>query len=425
VKRVAFFVTMVIWSISVTNPVANAGQQQWGASYLDWSGSLLSADSSISQIIQPLEISPNTYWEAGWHWDNVPDGGYGGIQSNGILADGRISDLAIFSIWNGLGAIPGEGAGCTRFGGEGIGYSCRISVNLKAGNKYEISFGVDKERGPQWWVATIADLSLGTKKIIGSIETNSTNAKASNWNNFIEYWGQAVPCDSVGPASAKFYVPSSTDTNVEIHSPIFSRPAKPCVISAGDTPPPGFIGDAVIRFGGAQQAPSTQNMPYRQTKAQLAADKAAAAADKAAIQGKSIQCVKGKSSLKVIGKNPKCPTGYKRGSAPLSASILAYGAPIGVFWEWSTTGAIANWKAPAETEGITGYNIEIQNVAIGGWKLVKVSATHFKQEIALNVDGLYLVKVSTVYSDGKVLAGKIHGLARGIYCQENICTTPL
>ena len=49
-----------------------------------------------------------------------------------------------------------------------------------------------------------------------------------------------------------------------------------------------------------------------------AADKAAAdkaAADKAAAKPvtkeKTIVCTKGKSSLKVIGKNPKCPAGYK------------------------------------------------------------------------------------------------------------------
>jgi hypothetical protein len=49
-----------------------------------------------------------------------------------------------------------------------------------------------------------------------------------------------------------------------------------------------------------------------------AADKAAAdkaAADKAAAKPvakeKTIVCLKGKSSLKVIGKNPKCPAGYK------------------------------------------------------------------------------------------------------------------
>jgi hypothetical protein len=49
-----------------------------------------------------------------------------------------------------------------------------------------------------------------------------------------------------------------------------------------------------------------------------AADKAAAdkaAADKATTKPvakeKTIICTKGKSSLKVIGKNPKCPSGYK------------------------------------------------------------------------------------------------------------------
>ena len=104
-KRIGIAVSILLTASSVVP--ANAGQQQWGASYLDWSGALLSSSSKISQVIEPLEISPYTYWEAGWHWDNVPDGGYGGIQSKGNLADGRVSDLAIFSIWNGLGAIPG------------------------------------------------------------------------------------------------------------------------------------------------------------------------------------------------------------------------------------------------------------------------------------------------------------------------------
>jgi hypothetical protein len=314
--KVIGFPLAVILTVVGTTP-ASAAQQQWGASYLDWSGALLSASSTISQVIQPLEISPNMYWEAGWHWDNVPDGGYGGIQSRGILADGTISDLAIFSIWNGIGAIPGTGAGCTPFGGEGIGYSCRIPITLVAGNKYEISFGVDAARGPQWWKATISDLTKGTKNVIGSIETNSLLAKASNWNNFIEYWGQAVPCDAVGAASAKFYVPTSDNPGVEFSSPRFSRPAQPCVMSAGDTPPQGFIGDAVIRFGGARQEPSTQTMPYTKTKAQLAADKAAAdkaAADKAAASLKktTIICVKGKLTKKITVVKPVCPKGYKK-----------------------------------------------------------------------------------------------------------------
>jgi len=306
VKRITIRLILIFSLLIPTASPVNAAQQQWGASYLDWSGALLSVDSTISQVIQPLEVSPKMYWEAGWHWDNVPDGGYGGIQSKGILADGTISDLAIFSIWNGLGAIPGAGAGCTPFGGEGIGYSCRIPITLIAGNKYEISFGVDAARGPQWWIATISDLTKGTKSVIGSIETNSRIAKASNWNNFIEYWGQSVPCDAVGAASAKFYVPTSNNPDVEISSPRFSRPAQPCVMSAGDTPPPGFIGDAVIRFGGARQEPSTQTMPYTKTKAQLAADNVAAT------KKITINCSKGKLTKKVTALKPKCPTGYKK-----------------------------------------------------------------------------------------------------------------
>ena len=271
-KFLAISLSLVLMVFGNSAP-ATAAQQQWGAAYLDWTGALLSDKSSMSQIIQPLEISPRMYWEAGWHWDNIPDGGYGGIQSGGILADGTISDLAIFSIWNGLGAVPGVGAGCTPFGGEGIGYSCRIPITLTAGNKYEISFGVDTARGPQWWIASISDLAKGTKSVIGSIETNSSVAKAGNWNNFIEYWGQAVPCDAVGAASAKFYTPTSNNPDVEVSSPRFSRPAQPCAMSAGDTPPRGFIGDAVIRFGGAKQPPSTETLPFTKTRAQLAAEK--------------------------------------------------------------------------------------------------------------------------------------------------------
>jgi hypothetical protein len=77
-------------------------------------------------------------------------------------------------------------------------------------------------------------------------------------------------------------------------------------MSAGDTPPPGFIGDAVIRFGGARQEPSTQTMPYTKTRAQLAADKVVAT------KKTTINCSKGKLVKKVTALKPKCPTGYKK-----------------------------------------------------------------------------------------------------------------
>ena len=342
-------------------PSISAEQHQWGASYLDWSGARLDENSTVSQIIQPLELSSKMYWEAGWSWDNASDGGYGGIQTKGNLGNGQIVDLAIFSIWNARAAVPGPEAICLPFGGEGIGYSCRIATPMVAGNKYEITFGPDLDRGSKWWKAIIKDFAKGTTRLIGSIEASQTGLKATNWNNFIEYWGEAVPCDAVGLANAKFYVPTSTNPDVEFHSPKFSRPSKPCVNSAGDTPPIGYVGDAIMRFGGQTQSPSTINMPGTKNRNLLAQERAEAEAKakaeaeakakaeaeaKAAAERKAkqeaeakakaeeeakakaeaeakakleaakkkttITCVKGKVTKKVSAVNPKCPKGYKK-----------------------------------------------------------------------------------------------------------------
>ena len=79
---------------------------------------------------------------------------------------------------------------------------------------------------------------------------------------------------------------------------------------------------------------------------------------------------------------------------------------------YNATGATVNWKAPTATEGITGYNVELRTNGAGDWKLVAtVPATQFKQQITKNDEtGWVQVKVSTVYSDGEVVAGKVHGL---------------
>lgn len=212
---------VAIVSLSAGIGPASAEQQQWGAAYLDWSGALLSKDSTVSQVIQPLEVSPATYWEAGWGW------GYGGIQTGARLQDGSIKGNAIFSIWDSLEAIAGKGAHCLVFGGEGVGHSCRIAIDLTAGHRYEFKVGVDVARGSQWWTASVTDLITGTNYPLGSIKHKDSMADSKMWNNFIEYFGEAVPCDAVGPATAKFYTPTSTNSTVEFFSPRFSRPANP------------------------------------------------------------------------------------------------------------------------------------------------------------------------------------------------------
>lgn len=97
---------------------------------------------------------------------------------------------------------------------------------------------------------------------------------------------------------------------------------------------------------------------------------------------------------------------------PSAAPLAAHEAPVGIVSLYNESGATVNWKAPTATEGITGYNVELSANGAGNWKLVAtVPATQFKQQITKTDDtGWVQVKVSTVYSDGEVVAGKVHGL---------------
>jgi hypothetical protein len=299
---------------------------------LDWNGVVLSEDSSISQVIQPLELSPQTYWSTTWVWDNTSIGGYGGIQTKGFLANGQVADMAIFSIWDATSAIPGEGSGCRKFGGEGVGYTCSTPITIEVGSKYEMTYSMDLNKGKRWWTASIRDIDRQIKKVIGSIEAPISGAQATRWGNFIEYWGKPLSCDGVGNASAKFSNPISSNPQADITFWKYSKPLAPCVITEGDTPPTGTIGDAIIRFGGAYQSPSTISMPFTKSKKTLEAEKAAelkakqeaelkasgeikakqeAQAKAVAQKKKTITCNKGKLTKRVIAIKPKCPSGYK------------------------------------------------------------------------------------------------------------------
>jgi hypothetical protein len=68
-KILAVNISVVLVIIGPNVP-AHAAQQQWGASYLDWSGASLSVDSTISQIIQPrLALGQRARW--GIWWDSI------------------------------------------------------------------------------------------------------------------------------------------------------------------------------------------------------------------------------------------------------------------------------------------------------------------------------------------------------------------
>ncbi|MFM8628020.1 MAG: fibronectin type III domain-containing protein [Candidatus Nanopelagicus sp.] len=118
------------------------------------------------------------------------------------------------------------------------------------------------------------------------------------------------------------------------------------------------------------------------------------------------------SESTTVTPTPAASESVEPTTEPTTAPLAAHEPPVGIVSIYNATGATVNWKAPAASEGITGYNIELRTNGVGEWRLVAtVPATQFKQQITKNDEtGWAQVKVSTVYSDGVVAEGKIHGL---------------
>ena len=281
----------------------------YGSAAIWWRGTeILSTTSSITQSIEIYELSPQTYWSAAWHWKNAPDGGYGGVQTLGHLGNNVWTDIATFSIWNADRGVPGDGANCLSFGGEGDGYSCRLPINLEAGNTYTISYSIDTARGNDWWQAKISDKKSGVTKLIGSIKAPQSNLVSQDYYNFIEYWGPPVDCNAVGPASAKFYNPISSNPNIKITYGDFTKWPQACVNAEVDAPPMNMnkSGNPTIRFGGPYQAPSTVIPDSTPLISQPRPSQTPFSSTLV-----TIKCTKGKLIKLVKGYNPKCPKGYK------------------------------------------------------------------------------------------------------------------
>ena len=97
-------------------------------------------------------------------------------------------------------------------------------------------------------------------------------------------------------------------------------------------------------------------------------------------------------------------------ASPESESA-GHGAPQGIVAHYNSKGATIYWNAPAETEGISNYQIEIASNG-GEFKVAStVPASQLSLDItASDTTGWCSFRVSTVYSDGKVIAGKVFGL---------------
>lgn len=98
-------------------------------------------------------------------------------------------------------------------------------------------------------------------------------------------------------------------------------------------------------------------------------------------------------------------------SASPDAATTGHGAPQGIVAHYNSKGATIYWSAPAETQGISNYQVEISSNG-GEFKVAStVPASQLSLDIAAtDTTGWCSFRVSTIYSDGKIVAGKVFGL---------------
>ena len=120
------------------------------------------------------------------------------------------------------------------------------------------------------------------------------------------------------------------------------------------------------------------------------------------------------------GAAPKIPTKTESATPAESASESASEtstatgngvAPLGIVAHYTADGATIFWKESEVTDGLSGYSIETR--ANGGeWKKIgEVEMGTLKYDVKVtDTAGWMSFRISAVYSDGQVAAGKVFGL---------------
>ena len=98
-------------------------------------------------------------------------------------------------------------------------------------------------------------------------------------------------------------------------------------------------------------------------------------------------------------------------ATPTAASTASNLAPVGIVAHYTATGAAIFWKPATGAGEITTFNVEDASSG-GAFKLI---ATVPATQLSLNVtqtdsNGWTSFKISAVYKDGTIVAGKVFGL---------------
>jgi len=161
-----------------------------------------------------ISIDMTPLWgESGYHYYSMSSffkdqsyGLYAGLQTNGNLGNGQdVGNVYVFSVWNAKSAKPENSSVATPFGGEGVGYSLRMSYDWKVGTTYTIT--MQRERfdsaansgaGGWIWSSSILDKSNGRVTRIGEITGTAQSISLQGSSAFHERFSGTAPLCSTG-----------------------------------------------------------------------------------------------------------------------------------------------------------------------------------------------------------------------------------
>jgi hypothetical protein len=171
----------------------------------------------FAEVVFPFTIEDEPVPDAAWFWaqqfffEGTDQGGYIGVQSTGILGGQVVGKMVIGSIWDALEAMPGPMASCEPFGGEGVGYSCRLAFQWRQNVTYRM---IVREASDDWWEIAMHDPTTNEEILLGTIRV------APEWGRirpptagFAEYYSTVASCDAMPHAIALLHAPSADGTD--------------------------------------------------------------------------------------------------------------------------------------------------------------------------------------------------------------------
>jgi hypothetical protein len=209
-RLVALAVALLLSALSFPAAV-NASEQT--SVWLTWgtSGNYTKA----SQYMRLTTKAPAHFWAMQWQWAETPStGGYLGIQTDGVLFNGQVTEMAIFSVWGATASRAASGSTCDAYnpaGENGAGLSCRRAIPVTEGHLYYFQVTRSSTRNnTSVYSASIRNATTRTTYKLGTLSVPGT-ISIREINNFIEdFSGANSSCAATAPAGAEFRQPVAT-----------------------------------------------------------------------------------------------------------------------------------------------------------------------------------------------------------------------